>query len=161
MKQLLALAGALAAAFAVTAWAQASPSTGQASVLLEPTALGSILVDSRGRTLYLFEKDRGGASSCDTSCSAYWPKLTSRGVPRAGTGLRQSLLRVTRSHQLTYAGHPLYRFVGDKRPGQTAGEGLDAFGAEWYAIGAAGHSVEPATPPATPPASGGYGGYGG
>jgi hypothetical protein len=55
--------------------------------------------------------------------------------------------------QVTYAGHPLYAFVGDKVAGQTSGEGLTNFGDEWYALGASGRTVEPSTPPS----AGGYG----
>jgi hypothetical protein len=56
------------------------------------------------------------------------------------------MLQLTKQHngvqQVMYAGHPLYTFVGDKRPGQTIGEGLDNFGAGWYALAANGQKVE-------------------
>jgi predicted lipoprotein with Yx(FWY)xxD motif len=131
-----------------------------AVVALRKTALGSILVDSRGHTLYLFEKDRNGVSMCNTACVAYWPALTSHGTPRAGKGVQQSLLQLGRAdagvRQVTYAGHPLYTFVGDKHAGQTTGEGLNNFGAKWFALAASGHTVQ-----ASQPSSGGYGsGYG-
>jgi predicted lipoprotein with Yx(FWY)xxD motif len=148
----LALAIVLGAAVLLAAAAQgagSSPSRAHATgalVALRKTPLGTILVDARGRTLYLFEKDRNGVSMCTSACAKYWPPLTSDGSPRAGKGVHQSLLRLARSRngarQVTYAGHPLYTFVGDKRAGQTAGEGLDNFGAEWYAVAAAGHTVE-------------------
>jgi len=58
--------------------------------------------------------------------------------------------------QVTYAGHPLYTFIGDRKPGQTAGEGLNNFGATWDAIAPNGRSIEPKAP-----AAGGSGnGYG-
>ena len=130
-------------------------------VALRKTALGTILVDSRGHTLYLFEKDRNGVSMCNSACVTYWPALTSHSNPRAGTGVHQSLLRLTRAsngvRQVTYAGHPLYTFVGDKHPGQTSGEGLDNFGAEWYALAASGHKVEQSQSSTT--SSGSSGGY--
>jgi predicted lipoprotein with Yx(FWY)xxD motif len=117
-----------------------------AFVGLEKAALGKILVDAHGGTLYLFERDRNGVSMCDSVCAKNWPPLTSHATPRAGKGVRQSLLHLGRSRngarQVTYAGHPLYTFVGDKRGGQTAGEGLDAFGGEWYVVDAKGHKVE-------------------
>ena len=142
--------GALAAAtvLATTAEAKASLLRAPSGTLvnLRKTALGAVLVDARGRTLYLFEKDRNGVSACNTACLKYWPALTSRGTPRAGEGVRQSLLRLGRAHngrrQVTYAGHPLYTFVGDKRAGQTTGEGLSNFGADWYALAATGEKVE-------------------
>jgi predicted lipoprotein with Yx(FWY)xxD motif len=164
----LALAIALGSVALLVAAAQAANSsraragaTG-ALVALRQTALGSILVDARGRTLYLFEKDRNGVSMCNSACAKYWPPLTSHGTPRAGKGVRQSLLRLARSahgaRQVTYAGHPLYTFAGDKRAGQTAGEGLDDFGAEWYAVAANGHTVERSDTSASD--SSGSGGYG-
>jgi predicted lipoprotein with Yx(FWY)xxD motif len=89
----------------------------------------------------------------------YWPALTSHGTPRAGTGVRQSLLRLTQTRdgvrQVTYAGHPLYTFVGDKHAGQTSGEGLNNFGAEWYALAASGQEVERGQGSTTSSGSGG------
>jgi predicted lipoprotein with Yx(FWY)xxD motif len=155
MKQLLTgLLLSLGVATILAATAQAKPATGTV-VSLAKTGVGTILVDQRGRTLYLFEKDRNGVSACNTSCLSYWPPLTSRALPRAGKGVQQSLLRLGRTHngvrQVTYAGHPLYTFVGDKRAGQTTGEGLDNFGGGWYALAANGQKVERA------PSAGGYG----
>ena len=131
-----------------------------ALVALRKTMLGSVLVDARGRTLYLFEKDRGRKSACDTACVKFWPPLVSRATPRAGKGVHKSMLGVTRHQdgrrQVTYAGHPLYAFVGDKTPGQTSGEGLTNFGAAWYALAANGRPVKPSQP-----SGGGYGSGGG
>jgi predicted lipoprotein with Yx(FWY)xxD motif len=150
--RLLALGIALGTALLLLAAAQASSVSHSrtraagALVTLRTTALGRILVDGRGHTLYLFEKDRNGVSMCNSACATYWPPLTSHGTPRAGKGVHQSLLRLARSRngmrQVTYAGHPLYTFVGDKHAGQTTGQGLDNFGAEWYALAAGGDKVE-------------------
>jgi len=150
--RLLALAVAIGAATLLAAAAQAGNSRAHAHtttatlVALRQTALGAVLVDARGRTLYLFEKDRNGTSMCNTACVKYWPALTSNGTPRAAKGVRQALLGLTRARgevrQVTYAGHPLYTFVGDKRPGQTGGDDMKAFGADWYAISATGRKVE-------------------
>jgi predicted lipoprotein with Yx(FWY)xxD motif len=136
-----------------------------AVVSLRKTTLGAVLVDARGRTLYLFEKDRGGLSACNTACAQYWPAFASRATPRAGTGVKQALLRRTKQHngswQVTYAGHPLYTFVGDKRPGQTSGEGLTNFGAGWYALAATGRKVEESSSTSSSgSSSSGSGGYG-
>jgi predicted lipoprotein with Yx(FWY)xxD motif len=149
----LALAVALGTTLLLVAAAQAATTSQSRNrnttgtlVGLRKTALGTILVDARGRTLYLFEKDRTGVSMCTSACAKYWPPLTSHGTPRAGKGVKQSLLRLVRARdgarQVSYAGHPLYTFVADKRAGQTAGEGLDNFGAEWYAVATNGHKVE-------------------
>jgi predicted lipoprotein with Yx(FWY)xxD motif len=139
----LCIALGLVAAIVATAQARAPKSAG---VTLKKTSLGTILVDPRGRTLYLFEKDRNGVSACTSACLSYWPAFTSRTVPRAGAGVRQSLLRLAEPkrdlRQVTYAGHPLYTFVGDKRSGQTTGEGLHNFGGGWDVLGASGRKIE-------------------
>jgi predicted lipoprotein with Yx(FWY)xxD motif len=139
--RLLALCVALVTIGVSVAAARVNAPKG-ALVTLRKTALGTILVDARGRTLYLFEKDRNSVSACDASCTKFWPPLTSRATPRAGKGVQQSMLRLIKQHnglmQVTYAGHPLYTFVGDKSSGQTAGEGLNNFGAEWYVLAASG-----------------------
>jgi len=131
-----------------------------ALVAVRKTTLGSVLVDARGRTLYVFEKDRKGMSACETACVKFWPPIVSRTTPRAGKGVHTSMLGVTKRQdgrrQGTYAGHPLYTFVGDKNPGQTSGEGLTNFGAEWYVLAASGRTVQPSKP-----SSGGYGSGGG
>jgi predicted lipoprotein with Yx(FWY)xxD motif len=148
---------AVLAASAYGSSASALSTTKGALVALRKTNLGPVLVDARGRTLYVFEKDRGGKSACDAACAKYWPPLISRAKPRAGAGLQKSMLGVTKRpdghRQVTYAGHPLYAFVGDKTAGQTSGEGLTNFGADWYALAASGRTVEPSKPTA-----GGYGG---
>jgi predicted lipoprotein with Yx(FWY)xxD motif len=132
------------------------------AVQLRKTALGKVLVDARGRTLYLFERDRNGTSACDTNCVKFWPPLTARTTPRAGTGVHQSSLGVAKRHdgrrQLTYAGHLLYTFAGDKAAGQTNGQGLTDFGDEWYVLAASGRKVESRAPTG---AGGGYGSGGG
>ena len=160
---------ALVAALFLMAAAQAAGSSAsrtgtRAVVALRTTGIGAVLVDSQGRTVYLFEKDRNGLSMCNSACVKFWPRLTSHGSPHAGKGVHQSLLGLTRARsgvgQVTYAGHPLYTFVGDKRPGQTSGEGLDNFGAEWYAVGPNGHKVEQ-DKSGSSGSTGGYGSSGG
>lgn len=80
--------------------------------------------------------------------AGYRPPLIASGKPGAGTGVRPSLLGTTRRSdgrlQVTHNDHPLYTFVKDTRRGQTSGEGLDVFGAEWYALSTAGSKVEKA-----------------
>ena len=125
----------------------ASPSKGNsATVGVQRTKLGRILVDGRGHTLYLFEKDKRGKSSCNGACATAWPPLIASGKPRAKSGVKTSLLGRTKRKdgrwQVTYNRHPLYTFVQDTKKGQTSGEELDAFGAEWYAVSPAGARVE-------------------
>ncbi len=110
------------------------------------SALGHIIVDSRGHTLYLFEKDRRGASACSGACLVYWPPLLTGGTPTAIKGAEHGLLGSIRrgdgTRQVTYAGHPLYRFFGDTKRGQTNGEGLKDFGAAWYVLMPSGKKID-------------------
>jgi predicted lipoprotein with Yx(FWY)xxD motif len=152
-------------AFADTSAASPRQASSGAFVALGKTALGTVLVDARGRTLYLFDKDKRGKSACYGACAAYWPPLLSSAKPRQGKGVRASLLGLTTrtdgKRQVTYAGHPLYRFIGDKQAGQTTGEGLTDFGAAWDAIASSGRAVEPTTSDSTGASSGYGGGSGG
>jgi predicted lipoprotein with Yx(FWY)xxD motif len=110
------------------------------------TKLGAVLVDGRGRTLYLFESDRPDRSTCANACASVWPPLTTTGAPRAGSGARAgdlgTLHRGDGSTQVTYHGHPLYLYAGDRTAGATNGQGLDQFGAEWYVLSPAGAGID-------------------
>jgi predicted lipoprotein with Yx(FWY)xxD motif len=138
-----------------------------ASVGVAQSSLGRILVDGRGHSLYMFEKDRHGTSSCYGACAAAWPPLISSGKPRAAAGAKAAILGWTKRkdgrRQVTYKGHPLYTVVNDTQKGQTNGEGVNAFGAEWYLVSPAGAKLErnDAASPSGDPTSGGYGSYGG
>ena len=107
-------------------------------------SLGKILVDSRGRTLYLFQKDARKKSACFGACAGEWPPLRSA-KPVVGSGLTRSKVgTIPRSDgkpQVTYNGHPLYRFLSDQKPGDTIGQGFNAFGGRWYAVSPAGSKV--------------------
>jgi predicted lipoprotein with Yx(FWY)xxD motif len=165
MKRLISLAIALAAVAVVaagcggggsgggygsaaggTSTAAATKAAGGAAVALRTTKLGPTLVDSQGRTLYLFEKDKTAASTCDGACASVWPPLTTNGSPKAQAGISAAKLGTTKRSdgklEVTYAGHPLYYYVSDTDPGQLSGEGLDQFGAEWYAVAPSGKSID-------------------
>jgi predicted lipoprotein with Yx(FWY)xxD motif len=109
------------------------------------TSLGRILVNSRGRTLYLFAKDTNGKSHCTGMCATFWPPLIASGKPRAASSVKASLLGTTKRAdgrlQVTYKRHPLYTFQKDTKKGQTNGEELNAFGAHWYAVSPTGARV--------------------
>lgn len=123
-----------------------APGSGAASVALASSKLGKILVDGEGRTLYLFQADTGTASTCNGACASAWPPLTTAGQPIAGPGVSASKLGTTKRSDgttgVTYNGHPLYTYVGDRAPGQTTGQGSEGFGAEWYVLSAAGNQIE-------------------
>jgi predicted lipoprotein with Yx(FWY)xxD motif len=120
--------------------------SGPSTIGTRNTPLGQILVDGNGRTLYLFEADKGTTSSCYDSCAGVWPAVTTSGTPMAGPGVTQSLLATTNrndgSTEVVYNGHPLYYFVSDKQGGDTTGQGLSSFGADWYVLSAAGTKVD-------------------
>jgi len=142
----VAAIGSSASSGAAVSSSAPSVTRSAAKVELASTKLGKVLADGRGRTLYLFEKDKGSKSTCFGACAAAWPPLTTTGKPTALRGISASKLgAVNRGNgvkQVTYNGHPLYRFIKDTGPRQTRGEGLKAFGAEWYALSAAGKKVE-------------------
>ena len=141
-----AVAALAAAIFALHPSAtHAAPAKGT-TVSTAKTSLGRVLVNSNGRTLYLFAKDRNGKSACSGQCATFWPPLVTSGKPRVIGGLRASLIGTTKRAdgrlQVTYNHHPLYTFVKDKKAGQTNGEGVDAFGAEWYVVSTAGSKID-------------------
>ena len=109
------------------------------------THLGKVIVNGRGLTLYLFEKDRRGKSMCSGACATYWPPLITHGKPMAAGGARQSLLgtikRSNGARQVTYAGHPLYYYAPDRARGQITGQALNQFGAPWYALAPSGTEI--------------------
>jgi predicted lipoprotein with Yx(FWY)xxD motif len=142
----------------------ASPSASQKPALRLPTVdvstnrLGEVLVDSKGRTLYLFRRDRGTKSTCFGSCAQAWPPLRVKDKPRVAGDARASLIATTPRpdgpRQVTYKGHPLYLYQGDETPGKANGQGVNAWGGRWLALSPAGKQVTKAAPK-----KGGSGGY--
>ena len=108
-------------------------------------ALGTYLVDAKGRTLYLFEKDTGRKSTCSGACAAVWPPVTTRERPEAEGRAKASKLSTSRrsdgTKQVVYNGHPLYRFAPDTKAGQTKGQGVNGFGALWYVVAPSGRAI--------------------
>jgi predicted lipoprotein with Yx(FWY)xxD motif len=152
VKRTLILIAAAVAAATLTAdiargTASASPAgAAAAAVSTGSSKLGRILVDGSGRTLYLFEKDTRRRSACSGTCATYWPPLLTRARPTARGKAASSLLgtfrRADGTTQVTYAGHPLYRYLPDVRPGQTNGQDSHDFGAGWYVVSPAGKKIE-------------------
>ena len=108
--------------------------------------VGPILVDAKGFTVYDFHKDKGTVSSCYGACEGVWPPVLTEGDPTAGEGASASQLGTTKRKdgtvQVTYAGHPLYTYATDKKPGEANGNDIDSFGAEWYALQGSGEEAE-------------------
>ena len=144
---LLVAAASLAIALATTS--SINPASGSSStgtkIAIARSRLGRMLVGARGRTLYLFEKDKGRSSTCYGACAGYWPPVTTIGRPRAGLGVHAALLGTTkrrdRKVEVTYAGHPLYYYVGDRRPGQVLCQAVPEFGGTWYVVAPSGHAI--------------------
>jgi len=121
----------------------AAPSAAAAAtVTVHTTRLGGTPADAAGRTLYLFEKDKGTSSACYGACATAWPPASTTAAPKvtggAVSGLLGTSLRSDGTKQLTYAGHPLHYFSGECSPGDVLGEGSHAFGGAWFAVGAQG-----------------------
>jgi predicted lipoprotein with Yx(FWY)xxD motif len=140
--------GLVAALAAGCGGATPSSNGGPAAVRLQSSKLGNILVDAKGHTLYLFERDERGESYCTGACASVWPPFETNAKPRAAGGVPASSLGTIKRDdgdiQVTYRGHPLYYYAADASvPGRSEGEDVDQFGAGWYVLGASGKAVEP------------------
>ncbi len=136
--------------------AAASPS---ATSQLMARKIGNVdvITDSKGFTLYSFALDTSAKSNCNGSCARYWPPLT--GPVTAGPGVTGKIGTIKRSDgsiQATYNGHPLYTYIGDSKPGQDAGNGLNLSGGVWHVVPVSAKAAAPAPSHST---SGGAGGY--
>jgi predicted lipoprotein with Yx(FWY)xxD motif len=147
--------GSTAAPAASSATAQPSSPTASASSSMAAMTIdlqsvsgidGKILADGQGRALYLFTGDKSSTSTCTGACAATWPPVTASAMPMAGSGVDQSLLgtakRADGSEQLTYNGHPLYYFSADSGSGMAKGQGVKAFGSDWYVLNAKGSKID-------------------
>jgi predicted lipoprotein with Yx(FWY)xxD motif len=123
-------------------------SGGAAAVLkvADATGVGPVLVDARGFTVYDFHKDKGTSSACYGACAGTWPPVLTDGPPNARQGASTAQLGTTKRKdgtlQVTYAGHPLYTYAADQKPGEANGHDVDSFGAEWYALQGSGQEAE-------------------
>ena len=161
MKRTALVAGAVLLFTALVVQASAGSVGASASRALVKAAYNKkigkkILVDSTGKTLYMFTSDLNGKDTICTpsgpygaQCPTIWPALTSAGSPRAGQGVKASLLGVYKrsdgKHQVTYNRHPLYYFhgnastpPGDKKPGDAHGQG---YVSEWYVLSPKGSPI--------------------
>jgi predicted lipoprotein with Yx(FWY)xxD motif len=126
--------------------APAAPKTKRTTtVKVRKTRYGRILVDGRGRALYLFTRERGSTSRCYSACAKAWPVFHARGRVRAGAGADSGLLGTTRrrggGRQVTYAGHPLYYYVTDRSPGQVTCQNVTEYGGTWLVVAPSGRAI--------------------
>jgi predicted lipoprotein with Yx(FWY)xxD motif len=117
-----------------------------ATLAVSKLNVGNALVDGQGRTLYLFEADKGSTSTCSGACASLWPPAITSGKPTAGPGVSAAKLGTTKrgdgTLEVTYNGHPLYRYAPDTKPGDATGQGLNQFGAKWYVLAASGSKID-------------------
>jgi predicted lipoprotein with Yx(FWY)xxD motif len=117
----------------------------RATLVIRSSAYGKILFDGRGYVLYAFTRDPKGRSASYGDCAKAWPVYFRRAALRAGTGVKRSLLgTVTRRdgrRQITYAGRPLYYYVGDRKPGQITCQNVAEYGGTWLVVRASGKLV--------------------
>ena len=140
MRRLLVI-GLLAAVAAPTA-----AGADRGTVIVRGSAYGRVIFDGKGFALYAFTKDpRGGKSRCYDACAKAWPPYIVKSKPRAATGVRKSLLGTTRRAdgrlQATYAGRPLYYYVGDTKAGRILCQNVREFGGLWLVVRPSGKLV--------------------
>ena len=125
------------------------------TVVTRSGPLGTYLTDSSGKTLYIFASDTPTKSTCTGSCLSFWPPLD--GKATAGSGVTASQLgTITGTNgaaQITYAGHPLYYYAKDSKPGDVKGQGSTQDGALWWILAPSGSPIEKRA------SAGGGGGY--
>jgi predicted lipoprotein with Yx(FWY)xxD motif len=150
----LLLAGLIVAATSTAAVASGAGGAAKAhdsratKIQLRRTEIGKVLVDGSGFTLYRFSKDPRNSDTCVKikECTNLWPPVMSSGRPAAGPGIRAALLSTIKlpggGRQVTYAGHPLYRYSAATEKGETGYVGAQQFGGRWYALNSAGGSVK-------------------
>jgi predicted lipoprotein with Yx(FWY)xxD motif len=123
---------------------ETNASTNSPEIASRTSSYGRILFDGRGFVLYAFTHDHG-RSTCSGACATAWPPYLVSRRPRAGIGAKASLVGIVRRAngrlQATYAGHPLYYYVGDRKPGQVLCQGVLEFGGFWRVVRPSGTPV--------------------
>ena len=118
-----------------------------AALDVQSSRFGQILVDGQGRALYLFAADKTKDSTCYDACATAWPPMladkgaTIDAMHGATASLSGTTTRKDGTVQVTYNGHPLYYFAGDTKPGDTTGQNINQFGAEWYVLTSSGAEI--------------------
>jgi predicted lipoprotein with Yx(FWY)xxD motif len=154
----LAACGSSGSSGSASSGSTPSPSTSAAATAsgLKTAKVGgvTVLTNAKGFTLYGFAPDSATKSVCNGACASQWPPVK---APASASSIKAPFAKITRSGgstQLTFNGHPLYTFIGDKAPGQANGNNLNAFGGLWHQA-----AVSGSTAPAGGATSPGVGGY--
>jgi predicted lipoprotein with Yx(FWY)xxD motif len=129
----------------LTLGAAANAGTSRARVVAHSSRYGRILFDGRGFVLYAFTRDTNRRSACYGACAKAWPVYYAKGTLGAGAGIKRSLLGTTKRRdgrrQITYAGRPLYYYVGDTKVGQILCQNVTEFGGTWLVVRPSGRLV--------------------
>ena len=118
-----------------------------AAVDVAASKYGQILVDSQGKALYVFAADKSSVSTCYDSCASVWPPfLADKGATidamhAATASLTGTTTRTDGSVQVTYNGHPLYYYSGDKKVGDVLCQGAVDHGGAWYVVDPQGNPI--------------------
>ncbi len=126
----------------------ASPAAGGTKISSATIAgLGRVLVDAQGKTLYVFAPDNAKAVTCKASCASVWPPVKLSGAKAIAAGaVKGSLLGSDPNpgggKVVTYAGWPLYGYIGDQGPGTANGQAKNITGGLWYVISTSGQVIK-------------------
>jgi len=124
----------------------ADSSMHHAALDVQSSRFGQILVDGQGRALYLFAADKTKDSTCYDACATAWPPMladkgaTIDAMHGATASLSGTTTRKDGTVQVTYNGHPLYYYDGD-RPGEVKCQGVVNFGGAWYVVDPNGNAI--------------------
>jgi len=141
-------AGAIGTGIALAAGTHQTSS--KVTVGTKHTSLGTVLyAGPKKLTVYLFTKDHGTKTGCNSACLSFWPPVKSSGTPKAGPGVSASALGTAKEGkytQVTYHGHLLYYFAADKNAASVKGQRLNASGQAsgtpaWFALSSSGAKV--------------------
>ena len=110
-----------------------------ASVTVAESALGSILADDKGMTLYVFLPDNAGDPTCYEGCATAWPPLLSDAAPTVGAGLDAAAFgtadRTDGGTQVTFNGWPLYPSRRTRPPATPTARASTTCGSWWALTG--------------------------
>jgi len=135
----------LAAAAAAVVLAAAAMGGSRPTVGAHASSFGTILFDGRGFVLYAFTHDPRGKSTCSGACAKAWPPYLVHSRPAAVAGASGRLVGTVRradgTTQVTYAGRPLYYYVGDRKAGQILCQNVTEYGGVWLVVRPTGRLV--------------------
>jgi predicted lipoprotein with Yx(FWY)xxD motif len=134
-----------------SASSSSSPATSSAALMTADTDLGNIVVDGKGMTVYMFDKDTKGSgkSNCSGECLTAWPPVVAESDSPTVDGVTGEVGTITRddgTKQVTLDGWPLYYWQGDKAPGDTTGQAVQGV---WWVLTADGAKVTKSAAPAS------------